>query len=73
MANWTAIYAGYIRYCYLYGIQHFLFRLKIIIDIPLKDLPISSIIGAIRNVTPINMRHMSSNKQAVAIIVQRAR
>lgn len=35
--------------------------------------PISSMIGAIRNVIPTNMRHMSNNRHAVAIIVQRAR
>lgn len=37
------------------------------------DSPISSIIGAMRNVMPTNMRHMSNSKHAVAIIVQRAR
>lgn len=36
-------------------------------------LPISSIMGAIRSVTPINMRHISNRRQAVAMIVQRAR
>ena len=37
------------------------------------NLPMSSIIGAIRNVTPTNNRHINSNKNAVAIIVHRAR
>jgi hypothetical protein len=37
------------------------------------NLPISSIIGAIRSVTPTSNRHMISNKKAVAIIVHLAR
>ena len=39
----------------------------------LSDSPISSISGAILNVIPTNSKHMINNKQAVAIIVHRAR
>lgn len=38
-----------------------------------KLIPMSSISGAIRSVTPTSNKHMMSNKQAVAIIVHRAR
>lgn len=37
------------------------------------DLPMSSIIGAIRSVTPTKSRDMASRRQAVATIVHRAR
>lgn len=36
-------------------------------------LPISSINGAIRSVTPTKSKHITSNRHAVAMIVQRAR
>lgn len=37
------------------------------------DLPISSINGAIRNVTPTKSKHINKSRHAVAMIVHRAR
>lgn len=39
----------------------------------INDLPISSINGAIRNVTPTSSKHMINSRQAVAMIVHLAR
>lgn len=49
------------EYCFAFGKFFF------------SNLPISSINGAIRRVIPTSSKHMINKRQAVAIIVQRAR